>query len=388
MLLLLAANGCIDYYIYRQIKEAFLKRWPLRLHICISAAGILIFAAIVAIPTKGNGDSAFNSLVWLLLSYFAIYVPKYIFFIFDLAGRIPQLFKRKRIRLLTITGIVLGASAFLLMWWGALVNRFRIDTVHVNVQINGLPQHFDGYRIVQISDLHVGTFGSDTSFIDRLVNKINSLEPDLILFTGDIVNRHAEELAPFTESLSKLKAKDGELAILGNHDYSDYYNFHTEEERVKDREKLKKLYRLTSFELLDDEYRVIRHGSDSIIIIGVGNIGTPPFAVYGSIREAYPDTGDKTVKILMSHDPTHWVDSIADNDSHNIALTLSGHTHAMQIKFGRFSPAALRYKTWGGLYSDLSGRHQIYVNIGAGTVGPPMRIGATPEITLITLKKK
>lgn len=388
LLLLLTVNIGIDSYIYRQLKRVFRQRWIPKIHLLVSLAGIAVLAAIMAIPASVKDDSRFMTLMWLLLCYFSIYVPKYIFTVFDLLGKIPLLFKHRPLVCVSIAGAILGAATFVIMWWGALVNRFRTEVVRVTVEIPGLPSSFNGYRIVHISDLHVGTYGNDTAFVDSLVKKINSLDPDLILFTGDIVNRHAEELAPFTNVLGRLKAKDGEFAILGNHDYGDYYDFASDTDRLRDRLRLKELYSLTSFELLDNGFKTIRHGADSIEIIGVGNIGAPPFSVYGSLAKAYPDIDNNATKILMTHDPSHWLDSIAENPEANISLTLSGHTHAMQIKVGRLSPASIRHKAWGGLYKNLSGEHLLYVNIGTGTVGPPMRIGATPEITLITLRKK
>lgn len=140
--------------------------------------------------------------------------------------------------------------------------------------------------------------------------------------------------------------------------------------------------------LLLNESETLKNKGDSIVIIGVENIGDPPFKCYGSLSKSYPAASDSIVKILLSHNPAHWVDSIADNPGNNIALTLSGHTHAMQIELFGLSPATFKYKTWGGLYHDTSGQRKLYVNIGSGTVGLPMRFGATPEITLITLRKQ
>ena len=139
--------------------------------------------------------------------------------------------------------------------------------------------------------------------------------------------------------------------------------------------------------LLDNETIMLHRGTDSLAVIGVQNVGDPPFPIYGSLSKAYPAISDAAVKVLLSHNPVHWTDSIANRPEVNVALTLSGHTHAMQIACGRFSPAALRYKTWGGLYTDSLGR-ALYVNIGIGEVAFPARVGATPEITLITLHKK
>ena len=146
------------------------------------------------------------------------------------------------------------------------------------------------------------------------------------------------------------------------------------------------LQKSMGWRLLRNEHVILRQGTDSIALIGVENVGDPPFTVYGSLNDSYPSLGDSVTKVLLTHNPAHWTSDIADNDSINIALSLSGHTHAMQIELFGLSPAVWRYPTWGGLYADTDSRHKLYVNIGIGTVGLPMRVGATPEITVITLR--
>ena len=176
----------------------------------------------------------------------------------------------------------------------------------------------------------------------------------------------------------------GVYAILGNHDYGDYFNWPAPQIKQANMQLLYDLYKQTGIRLLRNETVWLRRGADSLALIGVENIGEPPFTTYGSLRRAYPNLSDSIPKVLLSHNPRHWTDSIATDPAANVALTLSGHTHAMQIEIGKWSPSAWRYDTWGGMYTDDAHR-QLYVNIGAGTVGMPMRIGATPEITVITL---
>lgn len=272
------------------------------------------------------------------------------------------------------------------MWWGATINRFHIDVNRVEVHVDGLPEEFEGITIAQFSDLHTGTFGTDTTFVGKLVDRINSLHPDIIVFTGDIVNRSSDEMRPFTTVLNRLHAPEGVYAILGNHDYGDYHNWPSAESKQANMNELYCLYSLTSMKLLRNETTWLHRGNDSIALIGVENIGDPPFTIYGSLTQAYPNLQDSNAKILLTHNPQHWVDSISSDPKANVALTLSGHTHAMQIEVAGISPAALRYQTWGGLYNAPDGHRHLYVNIGTGTVGIPMRLGATPEITLITLR--
>ena len=207
----------------------------------------------------------------------------------------------------------------------------------------------------------------------------------MVLFTGDIVNRHTSELRPFVSTLSRIKAPV--YSVLGNHDYGDYYHWADATAKEANQQELYTLQREMGWQLLNNESRTLRRGNDSIVVIGVENIGDPPFPVYGDLDAAYPgDLDDPSFKILMSHNPAHWVEDIKDSPDKNIALTLAGHTHAMQVELFGLSPAAFRYDTWAGMYADTDSAHRLYVNIGLGEVGIPARIGATPEITQITLR--
>ena len=387
LLTLLIVNTAADWYIYFQIGRRCRRPVPWeRLQLWGSLVCLLVLLAGIIVPAKSGGNEVLTLKMWLLFSYISLYAPKMLAVIFDLFASVPRLFGKKRIRILTSTGIVLAIALFIGFWWGALVNRFSIDCTRQEIRVKNLPHSFDGYRIVQFSDLHSGTYGSDTTFVSNLVNSLNACRPDIIVFTGDIVNRSAEEIKPFIQTLGRLNAPDGVYAILGNHDYGDYIDWDSPVAKAANMDSLYAAYRRMNIRLLRNETRWIRHGSDSIALIGVENIGDPPFPVYGSLTKAYPDISDANTKILLTHNPAHWVDSIAGHHRANIALTLSGHTHAMQISIAGVSPAALRYKTWGGLYTDNDGERPLYVNIGAGTVGMPMRLGATPEITVFTLR--
>ncbi|MCH5247579.1 MAG: metallophosphoesterase [Muribaculaceae bacterium] len=380
-------NLAIDLYIYRVLKSRLPRNtfWR-RLHLCLSVLLLAVIIVALALPIRSGNDSTLLTVNWLLFIYLTAYVPKYLYFLFDIISRIPRLLGFHRWKWLGRTGAVISIVMFFAFWWGTLINRFNIDVREVTVKIPGLPSQFDGYRIVQFSDFHVGSYGSNDSFVRDVVATVNALHPDAIFFTGDIVNRYTHELPPFVPAMKELYAPDGVLAILGNHDYGDYHSWPSPGAKQQNMEELYALFEKAGWKLLRNETSWLVRGNDSIAVIGVENIGDPPFPVYGSLSKAYPTIDDDKIKILLSHNPAHWVDSIADHPAVNVPLTLSGHTHAMQMSVGRISPASLRYKTWGGLYHDTDGIHQLYVNIGLGTVGLPMRLGATPEITLITLK--
>lgn len=389
LIALLIINAAVDWYILWQINHRCRRAafWR-HIHLPSSIIFACILVAVILIPTRGGGNGTLLTKMWLLFGYLTVYVSKMTGVIFDLIASVPRLFNRRRIKAITIAGIVIACALFAAMWWGALVNRFNIDNREVTVEIAGLPAEFDGYRIVQFSDLHTGTYGNDTAYVGRLVDNINASRPDLIVFTGDMVNRESAEMEPFEHALSRLHAPDGVLAILGNHDYGDYKNWLSPRHKSANMESLYNSYRRTGIELIRDSTVYLSRGGDSIAVIGVENIGDPPFPTYGSLRQAYPDLSDQRVKILLSHNPAHWCDSIRGNDAVAVDLTLSGHTHAMQIEVAGISPSALIYETWGGLYADKNEHHQLYVNIGEGCVGFPMRLGATPEVTVIILRRR
>lgn len=378
----------VDVYIYKVLRNRCRALWASRTQLWTSIVLWAVAVAIVAMPKRDCSNTVLIATMWMLFTFLSVYIPKTLFVIIDLFASIPEAFGRHRLRWLSITGAVTAFVFFIAMWWGALIGRFEIDTREITVEIEGLPDAFDGYRIAQFSDMHVGTFGGDTTFVAAFVDRINSLHPDAIVFTGDIVNTRSTELLDQTSPLSRLSAPDGVYSILGNHDYGDYSEWPSAEAKLKNRELLIKLQQQMGWRLLLNETAHIDRDSDSIAIIGVENIGDPPFKVYGSLPKAYPTLSDSTVKILLTHNPAHWTDSIAGNSNINIPLSLSGHTHAMQMEILGWSPAEYRYPMWGGLYEDSDCSHKLYVNIGAGTVGFPARIGATPEITIITLKKK
>lgn len=386
-LILLLFAIAIDFYLWRRIRTVSKNKIWSRIHVAVAVIFNLALLLVICVPKRSGGNSGLELIMWTLYTYFSVYIPKFLFVIFDLIAALPLLWKRNRWKWLSVTGIVIGVIVFIVMWWGALINRYSIDVRNVDVEIAGLPEEFDGFTIAQISDLHVGTYGTDTAFVSDVVDRVNSLSPDIVAFTGDIVNRRSSELRPFVSPLSRLRGRDGVFSILGNHDYGDYYSWPSPQAKADNMTELLDMQSEMGWKMLNNATAFVYRGNDSIAIVGVENVGDPPFTVYGDLDMAYEALGDPTVKILLSHNPAHWVEDIKDSPDKNIALTLSGHTHAMQMSAFGLSPAALRYPTWGGLYSDEDG-HQLYVNIGIGEVAIPARIGATPEITLITLRRK
>lgn len=376
----------LDWRIFAVLRRRVSRR-AARIHLLLSALVWCVLAVAVCLPRREGSDDMLLTIMWMLFAVASVVIGKLVFVAVDLVACLPRLWHRGRVKALTAAGAVLGVAVFAGMWWGALINRYRIDVREVEVEIPDLPASFDGFTVAQISDLHVGTFGTDTTFIHDLVERVNSLGADAIVFTGDIVNRHTSELDPFTAPLSRLKAPCGVYSILGNHDYGDYYDWASAEEKRASMDRLIELQRGMGWNLMLDSHEYIRRDNDSIAIVGVENIGDPPFPRYGSLERATEGMDLSVPSILLTHNPAHWDTDVAAADRWPFALTLSGHTHAMQIELFGLSPAAWRYDHWGGLYTDADGRRKLYVNIGAGTVGMPMRFGATPEVTLFTLRK-
>ena len=387
MIILIVVNVFVDIYIWRCIVNKERKRWPGVVYAWSSLFFIIFIIVTVALPRRSGSDAVLLAVMWMLYTYLSVYISKYVFCIISFIGLIPRQWRGKRWKAMNIIGSVAAIAVFVTMWWGALINRTRYQIKEVVIEFADLPDAFDGYRVLQFSDFHVGTYGSDTTFVSEIVDVINNQRADLVLFTGDIVNRRTDELLPQVKPLSRIKAADGVYSILGNHDYGDYKKWPSAEMKSENMDMMYRLQRDMGWNLMNNRSEYIRRGNDSIALIGVENWGDPPFTVYGDLDKAYPMQSDSTFKILMTHNPAHWSEKIADNDTVNIALSLSGHTHAMQCQIGSWSPAEWRYDNWGGLYDDLSSRHKLYVNIGLGTVALPARIGATPEITVLTLRK-
>lgn len=281
----------------------------------------------------------------------------------------------------------LAVLPFLLWSYGTLIERNRFSVVPVEISSSNLPQSFKGYRIVHISDLHLASFEGRNRALIRAVNKINEQNPDLILFTGDLVTIGPRELGGgLQEILSKLKAKDGVYAILGNHDFCTYGKWQSKDAQAVALEELKLRIRNMGWKLLSNtNIHIVRNSVDSISLIGIDNISTNKhFNSYGDLGKAMEGATGQ-YKILMSHDPSLWRAEILGLPS-VIDLTLSGHTHAMQFSLPGWSPSALLFDEYRGLYTE--GEQALYVNIGLGETFFTARIGAVPEITVLNLTKK
>ena len=263
--------------------------------------------------------------------------------------------------------------------YGSVVDRNRFEIKEVSLEYPDLPESFDGYRIIHISDLHARSYAKRTARLERAAQIINGLDADLIAFTGDLISLIPDEIDPVASSLITLKAKDGVVSVLGNHDYGTYADTSgvlVDDLIAKEREM--------GWELLLNEHKVLHRGADSIVVIGVENTSVSHFfPSNGDLTKASEGT-DGAFRIVLTHDPMHWESEILGQD---YALTLSGHTHAMQLSIFGWSPSSLMFKHSDGLYTSDAGNQHLYVNVGLGETIFPARIGARPEITVITLEK-
>ncbi len=296
--------------------------------------------------------------------------------------------KKESLVVIPLAGLASGFIPFFVIMYAIFRSLYRFKVHHVKIKFEKLPKSFNELSIVHISDIHLGSFNARYHIFDRAVNLINHLEPDFIFFTGDLVNNFSHELKGWDSTFNRLSAKRGKYSVLGNHDYGDYHQWDSPDDKQANFEAIKNFHSSIGFALLLNEARVIKNNNETIAIVGVENWGNPPFKQYGNLQKALQQVADIPFKILLSHDPTHWQKEVVKDT--NIALTLSGHTHGMQaginLRNKKWSPIKYKYKHWAGLYNE-DGQY-LYVTRGLGWLGFPGRLGMRPEITLIKLLKK
>lgn len=325
-----------------------------------------------------------------LHDYFGIYlivtlcfcIPKLTFVLFSLILRSINKIAGLKIPHAAISALpALAMLGYIL--FGAIKGKENFKVKEVTFTSANLPEVFDGYRVMQLSDIHSGSWKVNPEALKKAIDLCNKQNADLALFTGDLVNSRSDELLEFTEIFSELKTKDGVYSVLGNHDYGTYVKWNSEADMIANIDSLIARENRMGWRMLNNSHTIIRRGNDSIAVIGVENSGRPPFPDYARLKEASAGT-EGMFQILMSHDPTHWRRQILPES--DIELTLSGHTHDMQITFFGLSVSSFIYPEHNGMY--MEDERGLYVNIGLGHVLFPMRLGAWPEITVITLKKK
>lgn len=341
------------------------SEWPLLLAILWWVPSLLLVLAEVGLQMGFFHKLSVRVLFTTIL--FSAF-PKVVFILFD--AFLPWFFA-----LIPALG-VMGWFAF-----GFIEGWKRLELKHITFTSPDLPPYFDGYRLVQITDFHLGSFPPGNDFVQKVVDATNNEEPDMILFTGDLVNNQASEVEPYLKTLGQLHAQDGIYSIWGNHDYCEYGNNHSIGALKRNRRMLYGYQESLGWHQLMNEHHVVSHGMASIAVIGVENSGQPPFTNRSNLKKAMKGVDPDMFKILLSHDPHHWRREVVGK---KIQLTLAGHTHAGQLKIGKWTPARMAFKEWGGAYRI--GEQMLYVSSGIGG-SFPFRLGAWPELTVVTLKR-
>ena len=369
-----------DWYIYRAYIHRVSQKWIRRAYwiptLFLVTGMTVIFSIHEPMP-----DSMYRLSNFLLI-FLCFAVPKAIFVIVILIMKLLFLISGRRLYGGYIAGVVALASLAYVVY-GATEGKQHFQIREVTITYKDLPDAFDGYRIHQLSDIHSGSWTRNGKAIQKAVDMVNAEQADLVVFTGDIVNNIATELDEFIPILSQIKGKDGVYSVLGNHDYSPYIKWNTKAEQQTNLDSLLAKEARMGWQVLNNEHTIIHRGHDSIALVGVENSGNPPFPNYGDLPKALKGT-DGIFKVLLSHDPTHWRREVLPES--DVQLMLSGHTHEMQFSIFGFSPAKFVYPEHNGLYRE--GNQALFVNVGLGYLMFPMRLGAWPEITVITLKKE
>jgi len=404
-----------DFYLWSSVKkQVFNYRIWLRILI-ISVYWLPLFLLVIilvgsVVVPMINWNDTFRTYVFgvVLVFYTAKILPITFLILADIVRVIQKMFiigkkdnrkqliKEKKIegitrnRFLQYIGFISGGLVLGTMFTGMFKWAYEFKILREKISFPKLPAEFNGFKIVQISDLHLGSWTSKKP-LQRAVDLINDINPDIILFTGDLVNYATNETVGYEDVLSQLKAKYGVFAILGNHDYGNYVSWPSEKAKQENMNQLYSFFDKIGWKLLNNENEIIEKESGKLALIGVENWGANMrFPKYGDIDKAIQGTEVADIKILMTHDPSHW-EKVIIPGNYDIDLSLSGHTHGFQFgietKDIKWSPAQYMYKHWAGLYEDSkkSGKY-IYVNRGLGSIGYPGRIGILPEITLIELQ--
>jgi uncharacterized protein len=358
---LILKYGTYDYYSYRD-------------YFFITAAFILIYVPKAVM------------LVFVLTENIVLFFIQFISFIFQNRRHYEFVRRIKRFKLISWIGFITGTATFIFLLYSMLVTRTDFKLVNQTVVFKNLPASFDGTKIILISDAHLGSF-FNANEIDPAFKIIQSQSPDLIVFTGDMINVSPDETLPYIQKFKDLKAPLGKFSILGNHDLGDYLKLSDVGDQKNIEAQLAQHEQEMGFKVLRNDHVFLHKGQDSIALIGIDSWGLSPFKQFGNIGIALKEIDNRTFKILLSHISSQW--DLEVKGITNIDITFAGHTHAAQFGINNFgihwSPVSWKYKYWMGLYQW--GNQFLYVNPGMGYLGFPGRIGIQPEITLITLKK-
>lgn len=398
----LSISVVLMIYGFQAVKAATTVKWIYYIYFGISILIITNFYLRIAFTShetvlQGNRAYAFGFLLALMAGQLVLIV---LMFAEDITRILITLFSKQTYssgefhmpsRRGFIAKVALGLAAipFSSLLYGMYKGKYDFRVLRYELEFDDLPDEFDGYQITQVSDIHCGSFDNKDK-VAYGVDLIKEQKSDAVFFTGDLVNNIAKETEGWKKLFGSISASDGVFSVLGNHDYGDYYNWDSQEDKEKNLAALKKVHREMGWDLLLNEKRSIERSGAKLHIVGVENWGSGHFSKHGDLEKAGKGLTKGDFKILMSHDPSHWQEKVQANDD-NYQLTLSGHTHGMQFGIEipgvvKWSPVKYRYKYWAGIYKEY-GRY-INVNRGFGYLAYPGRVGMWPEVSVIRLKNK
>lgn len=367
-----------DIYMYRRYVKrrlgnvwARIAWWLPTLLITVSTIGVSLTRDFAP-----HNLTLFN--IYLFITALVV-LPKLTFVLCSLAGRLARRMLKLRRNWGNYVGLVLVLAELYILFHGTMVGTDRLNVRQVTIEFDDLPKAFDGYRIAQFTDVHLGSMKDELML--RAVTAIDDMRPDLIVFTGDIQNMGPDELPRFAQTLKRLKAKDGVMSVLGNHDYSRYVNL-PPDEALRNERMTRDFETSVGWQLLLNDNRIVRRGSDSIVIAGGENDGRPPFPAKADLKKAMRGIHAKSFVVMLQHDPSAWRRHILPLT--NAQLTLSGHTHGGQISLFGLRPTEFVGKEDDGLY--VEGKRKLFVSTGLGGF-VPFRFYMNPEVVEITLKK-
>lgn len=368
-----------DLYIYRRyIRHRFDLSLLMRLLWWVPGAAMVAVTLVYAMidDFAPANLTLFNIYLFMLG---LIVVPKLLFVLSSIAGRGVRRMTGGTRNWGNYFGLLLVLGQLYVLFTGSMTGTDHLRVRRVTVQVPDLPESFDGYRIVQFSDIHLGSMRSE--LLERAVEQMNGLRPDMIAFTGDIQNMRPDELTRHTSTLHRLHAKDGVYSVLGNHDYSEYVPKLPMQQRRHNEQLTREFHANVGWQLLLNDHRIIRRGSDSIVIAGEENDGLPPFPSKADLKRTLRGVSPRSFVVMLQHDPSAWRRSILPGS--NVQLTLSGHTHGGQMSLFGLRPTSLLGREDDGLYQE-AGR-ALFVSTGLGGF-VPFRFNMDPEVVEITLR--
>lgn len=403
IVVMLLIVSIIEWMAFRLVKRRWdeKKWWPMFGLLWLIISVSLWVCVTISLINFESWSARMPSIVGIFtIAFFVNLIPKIVMAIFQVTDDLRYLtqFTMKKITrgeggiprstFLNYIGAGLASLTFGAMFYAVTKGKYDYRVEKIKVLIDGLPDTFKGLRIVQISDAHLGSFVGEPQAVLDALQTVNDLKPDLILFTGDLVNSKASEAESWIDAFSKLEAPMGKYSIMGNHDYAEYGDFAPGESEASVK-RLQEIHEEMGFRLLLDEHVHLKRAEDRLVLAGVENWSKRAFGKRGDIEKALANSdSDSLTTILMSHDPTHFEELVMGGKA-PVDLTVSGHTHGMQmgIKIDflgiNYSPASLLYKRWGGLYKE--GNQFLHVNRGFGVLAFRGRVGMPPEITLLEL---